>query len=214
MIESWRFLNRFICEFLLKMPFMKEKRKIGLLTLVIAIAGIIIAFIDAVVSVSYGVIPSEPSADFMDLAINGPVWWRINTVIMITIIGVGIVAYLIGSDKKLSMRSLNDFYGFARVILTFVLISFSGLGDLMAQTVVEWLNGNSPFYWVHREWWWTRFMPIPAMVSFLAGHSVPLGIDMIVASIIGIILLSVMWLHYYEKIGFAKMWKRFLLLFS
>jgi len=193
---------------------MEEKKKIGLLTLVIAIAGIIFAFIDAVVSVSYGVIPSEPSADFIDLAINGPVWWRINTVIMSTIISVGILAYLIGSDKKLSTRSFNDFFGFARVILTFVLISFSGLGDLMAQTFVECLTGNSPFYWVYREWWWTRFMPFPAIVSFLAGRSVPLGSDMIVASIIGIIILSVMWLQFYEKIVFTRIWKRFLLLFS
>lgn len=184
------------------MAFMEEKKKIGLLTLVLAVAGVLFAFLDAVVSVSYGVIPSEPSADFMDLAINGPVWWRVNTVIMSTIIGVGIIAYLIGSDKKLSARSINDFFGFARVVLTFVLISFSGLGDLMAQTVVEWLTGNNPFCWVHREWWWTRFMPFPALVSFLAGHSVPLGSDMIVASIIGIVILSVMWLHYYEKIVF------------
>jgi len=160
------------------------------------------------------VIPSEQSADFMDLAINGPVWWRINTLIMSIIISVGIIAYLIGSDKKLSARSSNDFFGFARVILTFVIISFSGLGDLTAQTFVECLTGNSPFYWVHREWWWTRFMPFPAIVTFLAGRSIPLGIDMIVASIIGIIILSVMWLQYYEKIGFTKIWKRFLLLFS
>jgi len=193
---------------------MKEKRKIGLLTLLLAIAGIIFAFVDAVVSVSYGVIPSEPSADFMDLAINGPVWWRINTVIMWTIKSVGIIAYLIGSDKKLSERSLNDFFGIARVLLTFFVISFSGLGDLMAQTAVECLTGNSPFYWVNREWWWTRFMPIPAIVSFLAGRSVPLGSDMIVASIIGIILLSVMWLQYYGKISFRRIWKRFSLLFS
>jgi hypothetical protein len=192
------------------MFFMEEKKKIGLLTLILVIAGIIFAFIDAVVSVSYGVIPSEPSSgDFVDLAINGPVWWRINTIIMGTIISVGIIAYLIGSGKELSTLSLSDFSGFARVILTFVLISFSGLGDVMAQTVVECLTGNSPFYWVNRQWWWTKFMPFPALVSFLAGHSVPWGSDMIVASIIGIILLSIMWLHYYGKIGFTRILKRF-----
>jgi len=193
---------------------MEEKKKIGLLTLVLATAGIIFAFIDAVVSVSYGVIPSEPSADFMDLAINGPVWWRINTVIMTIIISVGIITYLIGSDKKISERSLKDFFGFARVILTFALISFSGLGDLTAQTFVEVLTGNSPFYWVYREWWWTRFMPFPAVVTFLAGRNIPLGIDMIMASVIGIIILSVMWLHYYEKIDFTRLLKKLLLLFS
>lgn len=195
---------------------MEEKKKIGLLTLVLAIAGIIFAFIDAVVSVSYDVVPLEqpPSADFMNLAINGPVWWRINPIIMSVIISVGIIAYLIGSNKRLSAHSVNDFSGVARVILTFVLISFSGLGDLMAQTVVEYLTGNSPFYWVTREWWWTKFMPFPAVVSFLAGHSVPWGSDMIVASIIGIIILSVMWLQYYEKISFTRIWKRFSLLFS
>jgi len=194
---------------------MEEKKKIGLLTLVIAIAGVIFAFIDAVVSESYGVIPLEPSEpNFIDLAINGPVWWRINTVIMNTIIGVGIIAYLIGSDKKLSALSLHDFSGLARVVLTFVVISISGIGDLMAQTFVECLRGNSPFYWVHRQWWWTKFMPFPAVVSFLAGHEAPWGSDMIVASLIGIIILSVMWLHYYEKISFTRIWKRFSLLFS
>jgi len=186
---------------------MKEKKKIGLLTLVLAIAGVIFALIDGVVSVSYGVVPSEPSDDFMDLAIHGPVWWRVNALITAVIIGVGIAAYLIGSRKELPERSHNDFWGLARVIFTFVLISFSGLGDLMAQTVIECMMGNSPFYWVHREWWWTRFMPIPAMVSFLGGRSVPLGTDMIVASIIGIIILTVMWLHYYGKIRFIRIRK-------
>jgi len=188
---------------------MEEKKKIGLLTLVIAVAGILLAFIDAIVSVSYGVIPSEPtSPDFVDLAINGPIWWRINTILMVIVIGVGLIAFLIGSEK-LSTRSKHDFFGFARIMGTFVLISLSGMGDLIAQTVVECLTGNSPLYWVTREWWWTRYMPIPAVVSFFAGHRVPYGTDMIIASFIGVIILSVIWLQYYGKISFTKIWKLF-----
>jgi len=192
---------------------MEEKRKIGLLTFLLVAAGIVFAFIDAVVSVSYGVLPPTPSADFIDLAINGPVWWRVNMVMMSTIIIVGVTAYLIGNDKKLSALSLNELSGFARVVLTFLVISLSGLGDLLSQTVIECLIGNSPFYWINREWWWTRFMPFPAIVAFFGGRSVPLGVDMIVASTLGAILLSIMWLHYYEKISFRKLWNRFFLFF-
>jgi len=193
---------------------MDEKKKIGILTLVIAIAGVLFAFIDALVSVSYGVIPSRPSADFVDLVVNGPLWWRINPVIVTTIISVAIIGYLIGGDKKLSERPISDFFGLGRVIITFVLISVSGLGDLMAQTFVEILTGNAPFYWLYREWWWTRFMPFPAVVTFLMGRNAPLGTDMLMASIIGIIILIIIWLQYYEKLAFTKIRKQFAQLFS
>ena len=46
---------------------MEDKKRIGLLTLVIAIAGIVFAVVDAVVFVTYGVVPSKPSSDFFDL---------------------------------------------------------------------------------------------------------------------------------------------------
>jgi uncharacterized membrane protein (Fun14 family) len=47
-------------------------------------------------------------------------------------------------------------------------------------------------------------MPIPALIAFLIGHSVPSGIDMALGSAIGIILLSVMWLNYYGKLNLTK----------
>jgi len=186
---------------------MEEKKRIGFLTLVIAIAGIIIAVIDAVVSVSYGVIPPEQPDDtsFDALSgINGPVWWKINPIIGITVISVGVVAFLIGSDLKLFANRIKSFYAFLRVAFTFVIISFSGIGDVISQTVVECLNGNSPLNWLYIDWWWTKYMPLPAVIAFLMGHSVPSGIDMAIASILGIALLMTMWLHYYGKISFTK----------
>jgi len=185
---------------------MEQKKRIGFLTLVIAIAGIIIAVIDAVVSVSYGVVSPEqpPNTDFFDLAINGPVWWKINPIIVITVISVGVVAFLIGSDLKLFANRIKSFFAFLRVALTFVIISLSGIGDVISQTFVECLNGKSPLNWLYIDWWWTKYMPLPAVIAFLMGHSVPSGIDMAVGSILGIALLMVMWLHYYEKISFTK----------
>jgi len=183
---------------------MEEKKRIGFLTLVIALAGIIVAVIDSIVAVSYAVVPPEPTTDFFDLVINGPVWWKINPVIIITIIGVGIVGFLLGSDLKLSMRPIKSFFGFLRVALTFVIISLSGLGDIISQTFIECLTGNSPVNWLYYDWWWTRFMPLPAFIAFLVGHNVPSGIDMAVGAVIGIILLSVMWLHYYGKINLTR----------
>jgi len=184
---------------------MEEKRRIGFLTLVIAIAGIIMAAIDAIVTVSYSVVPPEPSADFYDLVINGPVWWKINPVIILTIIGVGVVAFLLGSDLKLSTIPSKDLFGLVRLFLTFVIISLSGLGDIISQTFIEYLMGRFPLSWLYYDWWWTRFMPIPALIAFLVGHNVPSGIDMAVGAVIGIILLSAMWLHYAGKISFSKM---------
>jgi len=185
---------------------MEEKKRIGFLTLVIAIAGIVIAVIDGVVSVSYGVIPPEQPANtgFGELAINGPVWWKINPIIGITVISVGVVAFLIGSDLKLFANRIKSFFAFLRVAFTFVIMSFSGLGDVISQTVVECLNGNSPLNWLNIDWWWTKYMPLPAVIAFLMGHGVPSGIDMAIASILGIVLLMVMWLHYYGKISFTK----------
>lgn len=186
---------------------MEEKKRIGFLTLVIAIAGIILAVIDAVVSVSYGVVPSEPPANtgFSELAINGPVWWKINPIIVITVISVGVIAFLIGSDLKLFANRIKSFYAFLRVALTFVIMSFSGIGDVISQTFIECLNGNSPLNWLYIDWWWTKYMPLPAVIAFLVGHDVPSGIDMLVGSTVGIVLLIAMWLHYYGKISFTKM---------
>jgi len=185
---------------------MEEKKRIGFLTLVIVIAGIILAFIDAVVSVSYGVVPASepPNADVTYWINKGPVWWKINPIIGITLISVGVVAFLLGSDLKPSANRIKSFFGFLRVVLTFVITSLCGLGDIISQTFIECLSGGSPLNWLHYDWWWTRFMPLPALIAFLVGHSVPSGIDMAVASTLGIAFLTVMWLQYYEKINFTK----------
>ena len=183
---------------------MEEKKRIGFLTLLIAIAGVIVAAIDAVVSVNYAVVPPEPSTDFFDLVINGPIWWKINPIIIVTIIGLGIVAFLLGSDLKLFSNRIKSFLGFLRVVLTFVLTSLSGLGDIISQTFIECLTGRYPLNWLYYDWWWTRFMPLPALMAFVMGHNVPSGMDMTLASTVGMILLSVMWLQYYGKINFVR----------
>jgi len=183
---------------------MEEKKRIGLLTLLIAVAGIVFAAIDAIVSVTYAVVPSESSNDFFDLVINGPIWWKINPVIFITLISVGIIAFLLGSDLKFSMQPIKSFFGFLRVGLTFVIVSLSGLGDIISQTFIECFTGRFPFGWLAYDWWWTRFMPFPALIAFLIGHSVPSGIDMAIGSIVGVILLSLMWVHYYGKLNLER----------
>lgn len=183
---------------------MEEKKRIGFLTLVIAIAGIIFAAIDALVSLTYAVVPPEPSNDFFDLVINGPIWWKINPVIIITLISVGIIAFLLGSDGKFTIYPVKRFYGFLRLGLTFVIISLSGLGDILSQTFNEIFAGHYAFSWLTIDWWWTRFMPIPALIAFLIGHNVPTGIDMVIGSVLGVILLVFMWLHYYGKLNLAK----------
>jgi len=185
---------------------MEEKKRIGFLTLVIAIAGIIVAVVDAVVSVAYGVVPPAQPAntDFFDLAINGPVWWKINPIISITLISVGVVAFLLGSDLKLSANRIRSFFGFLRVALTFAITSLSGIGDVISQTFIECLTGRNPLNWLYYDWWWTKYMPLPAVIAFLMGHGVPSGIDMAAGSLLGTVLLIVMWLHYYEKISLTK----------
>ena len=187
---------------------MEDKKRLGLLTLVISIAGIVFAFIDAIVAVNYAVIPSEPSTDFFDLVINGPIWWKINPLIIITQVSVGIVAFLLGSDLKFSMQPVKSFFGFLCVGLTFLIVSLSGLGDIISQTFIECLMGRFPFGWLAYDWWWTRFMPIPAVIAFLLGHSVPSGTDMALGSIIGTILLIIMWLEYYGKLKLVEMSSR------
>ncbi len=91
---------------------MEAKKRIGFLTLIIAIAGIVIAAIDAIVSVTYAVVPPDTSGDFFDLVWNGPIWWKINPIIIITIITLGIIAFLLGSDWKIAGNPIRSFFGF------------------------------------------------------------------------------------------------------
>lgn len=184
---------------------MEKKKRIGLLTLVVFMAGTVMAIIDAVVTVSYGVMDSvaeQSSADLHELVFNGPVWWKINPVIIITIISVGVIAFLLGTDIGTSIRPSRELIQLVPVFLTFVIISFSGLGDVISQTCIEYMKGNNPFNWLHYEWWWTRFMPIPALIAFLAGHSVPLGTDMVIGSVVGVVILGAMWFYYYKPLNF------------
>ena len=183
---------------------MNKKKRIGLLTLVIFIATMIITIIDAVVAVTYEVVPKEPSYDFDYLVVYGPVWWKINPIIIITVIGVGLTAFFLGNNTKFSKPNSKSMLGYVPLILTFVTISLSGLGDIMSQTFIELFRGNSLIGWIYYEWWWTRFMPVPALVAALAGHNIPTGIDMLIGSTIGIVIICTMWLSYYEKISFTK----------
>ncbi|NIR86535.1 hypothetical protein GWO13_02760 [Candidatus Bathyarchaeota archaeon] len=130
--------------------------------------------------------------------INGPVWWKINPVLLITIISVGVIAFLLGSDIGKSIRPFKELFELVPVFLTFLTISFSGLGDVISQTFIECFKGNNPLNWLHYEWWWTRFMPVPALISFLAGHSVPMGTDMMAGAFVGIGILGAMWFYYYK----------------
>jgi len=141
----------------------------------------------------------------MDLVINGPIWWKINPIIVITIITLGIVAFLIGSDWKFAGNPMKSFFGFLRVALTFVIMSLSGLGDIISQTFIEILSGHFPLNWLYIEWYWTKFMPLPAVLAFLGAHEVPSGIDMAVASALGMVLITFMWLHYYNKLNFQQL---------
>jgi len=196
------------------MLFMERKKRIGLLTFVVFMAGTVMAIIDAVVTVAYGVmedVAQHSSADFSELVINGPIWWKINPIIIITIISVGVIAFLLGSDTGKSIRPSKQLFELVPVFLTFVTISFSGLGDVISQTAIECLKGNNPLNWLQYEWWWTRFMPIPALIAFLAGHSVPSGTDMVIGSVVGIVILGAMWFYYYKPLNFrariGEMWK-------
>ncbi|MGD8505514.1 MAG: hypothetical protein PVF15_02480 [Candidatus Bathyarchaeota archaeon] len=183
---------------------MNKKKRIGLLTFVIFIANMIITIIDAVVAVAYEVVPEQPSFDFNYLVIHGPVWWKINPIIIMTIIGVGLTAFFLGNNTKFSKPNWKTVLGYMPLVLTFVTISLSGLGDIISQTFIELVRGNSLTSWIAYEWWWTMYMPVPALVAALAGHNIPTGIDMLIGSTIGIIILCIMWLYYYEKLSFTK----------
>lgn len=188
---------------------MEWKTRIGLFTLTIFVASIIFTFIDALVTVEYNVIPKElESTDFSYLVLYGPIWWKINTTVFIVLISVGIISYLLGADLiKWSMRNVY-IVDFLIIILTFFTISASGLGDITSQSFIEILRGNNVFAWIKYEWWWTKYMPLPFAISSLAGHDVPLGVDMAASSLIGIVIVFSMWLYYYKRYEIPRPIKR------
>ena len=178
---------------------MEKKKRIGLLTFVVFIAGTIMCIIDAVVSVTYGVLPEEPTMDIDKLVLDGPLWWKLNPIILLTIIAVGVTAFLLGNDVKLSRAALKkQLLQLAPVFLTFAAISFSGLGDVMSHTFIDLLSGNSLLNWLNISWWWTMYIPVPAVIAFLGGHKIPTGPDMAIGAVIGILMIVALWLYYYD----------------
>lgn len=182
----------------MNMVSMEKKKKIGILTMLLVCANLVFTFIDAVVAVNYPVIPETPSDDFHDLVISGPVWWKINPILFITLISVGILGFIIGNDTERDVKQPKEWRAFLPLVFTFLIISASGLGDVMSQSFIEVLSGNNPLHWIGRNWWWTKFLPLPFLMSTLFMHNVPTGLDMLFSSLIGIVLLCLMWLKYYE----------------
>lgn len=178
---------------------MEKKKRIGLLTLVVFIAGTIMSIIDAAVSLAYDVVPKEYTTNFNELVMSGPLWWKINPIILLTIIGVGVIAFLLGNNVDFSWSVLkNQLSQLIPVFLTFMAISFSGLGDVISQTFIEMLSGNSPLNWLNHSWWWTMYIPIPAFIAFLGGHRIPSGTDMAIGAIVGILMVVALWLYHYD----------------
>lgn len=180
------------------MTSMDKKKKIGLLTILLMFANMIFTFIDAVVSVNYPVLPENPSDDFHNLVMSGPIWWKINPILFITLIAVGILAFVIGNDTERDVKQPKEWRAFLPLVFTFLIVSASGLGDVISQTFIEVLSGNNPLHWVGRNWWWTKFLPLPFAVSISLSHPVPTGLDMLVCSVIGIFSMGIIWLKYYE----------------
>jgi len=182
----------------------EKKKKIGILTILLQSASMVFTFIDAIVAVNYPVMP-EPSADFTKLVMEGPIWWKINPILFMVLISVGVFAFILGNDTERDVKQPKEWRAFLPLVFTFLIISASGLGDAMSQSFIEILSGNNPFYWLIRDWWWTKFLPLPFVVSTLRLHPVPTGLDMLICSVIGIFLLGLMWLRYYEVGGLQKL---------
>ena len=175
---------------------MEKKKRIAILTLMLFLVGVILAFFDALVGEVYQVIPEQrPATGFKDLVLSGPIWWKINSSIQTLIIFVGIVSYLLGAS--ISKRSIRfHFTDILLVIFTFLIISASGFGDIIAQSFIEILRGNNPFFWIGHEWWWTTYLPLPWLLTVVSGLVYPTGMTMLVGSVIGIALLVSMWAYY------------------
>jgi hypothetical protein len=183
----------------------EKKKKIGILTMLLQSASMVFTFIDALVAVNYPVLPEVPSADFTELVIEGPIWWKINPILFMVLISVGVFAFILGNDTERDIKRPKEWRAFLPLVFTFIIISASGLGDAISQSFIEILSGNSPLYWLARDWWWTKFLPLPFVVSTLRLHAVPTGLDMLICSVIGIFLLGLMWLRYYDVGGLQKL---------
>lgn len=183
----------------------EKKKKIGILTMLLFSASMVFTFIDAVVAVNFPSSMPEPTEDLYELVIEGSIWWKINPILFMVLISVGVFAFILGNDTERDVKQPKEWRAFLPLVSTFLIISASGLGDAISQTFIEVLRGNSPFYWLARDWWWTKALPLPFVVSTLRLHSVPTGLDMLICSVIGIFLLGLMWLRYYNVGGLQKL---------
>jgi len=184
----------------------EKKKKIGILTVLLVSASMVFTFIDALVAVNFpSSMPLERTEDFHELVIEGPIWWKINPILFMVLISVGVFAFVLGNDTERDVKQPKEWRAFLPLVFTFLIISASGLGDAISQSFIEILSGNSPLYWLTRDWWWTKFLPLPFVVSTLLLHPVPTGLDMLICSVIGIFGLGLMWLRYYDVGVFQKL---------
>lgn len=176
----------------------EKKKKIGILTLLLFSASMVFTFIDAVVAVNFPSSMPDPTEDLYELVIGGSIWWKINPILFMVLISVGVFAFVLGNDTERDVKRPKEWRAFLPLVFTFLIISASGLGDAISQSFIEILRGNSPLYWLARDWWWTKALPLPFVVSTLRLHSVPTGLDMLICSVIGIFGVGLMWLRYYD----------------
>jgi len=184
----------------------EKKKKIGILTVLLFSASMVFTFIDAIVAVNFpSSMPKERVEGFHELVIEGPIWWKINPILFMVLISVGVFAFILGNDTERDVKQPKEWRAFLPLVFNFLIISASGLGDAISQSFIEILSGNSPLYWLTRDWWWTKFLPLPFVVSTLRLHPVPTGLDMLICSVIGVFFLGLMWLRYYNVGGLQKL---------
>lgn len=106
---------------------------------------------------------------------------------------VGVLAFLFGREGKLFSR---DYRRLILVGLIPVILMISGAFDLISATVIEYLRSNQPLNWMnYGEWWWIVYHPFPRISAAIVGHTHPLGTDMIVGSVGGVIILVIIFFY-------------------
>ena len=160
------------------------------MAILFTVVTIILSFIDASMIV-YQRIESKKveSMQFSDWLLNIPWWWVVVIILLIMFIIVGIVSFLLGKKKI----DHEDYKRLSIVAFIPILLMISGTFDLISATVIEYLRGNHPFNWMnYKEWWWTMYHPFPRISAFVAGRTYPISLDMIVSSLCGLFILTVL----------------------
>jgi len=175
-----------------------ERERMGLLALFVATITIVFFAVMDSVMVVYVFDPTESSGIGY--------YWKLLPFLVAVVAVMAAAGSLLGDYGNWSGE---DYVGAFLLILTPLLLGFFGILDIASASMIEQLRGNGFLTWTlgnhpYDSWWWLgpdqTIIPLaPWIIATLFERINPNSFDLILSSIMGSVVLLVIWVVYVKS---------------